>query len=58
MYSGNPRGAWTLFTREVNRFLKVKVQTIVAPALTAILYHGFKIGKGSFGLCCDMPNPS
>ena len=35
---GNPRGAWTLFAREVNRFLKVKVQTIVAPALTAVLY--------------------
>ena len=39
MFSGgNPRGTWTLFAREVNRFLKVKVQTIVAPALTAILY--------------------
>ncbi|MDX8391699.1 MAG: ABC transporter permease [Mariprofundaceae bacterium] len=34
----NPRGAWTLFVRETHRFMKVKMQTIVAPALTAILY--------------------
>jgi len=34
----NPRGAWTLFCRETQRFMKVKMQTIVAPALTAILY--------------------
>ena len=34
----NAYGAWTLFMREVRRFLKVKMQTIVAPALTALLY--------------------
>ncbi len=34
----NPFGAWTLFLRETRRFMKVKMQTIVAPALTAILY--------------------
>jgi len=34
----NPRGAWTLFLRETRRFMNVKMQTIVAPALTAILY--------------------
>ena len=34
----NPTGAVTLFKREVRRFLKVKMQTIVTPALTAILY--------------------
>ncbi len=34
----NALGAWTLFTREVRRFLKVKMQTIVTPALTAMLY--------------------
>jgi len=34
----NPRGCWTLFVRESHRFLKVKMQTIVAPALTAVLY--------------------
>jgi len=34
----NPRGAWTLFMRETRRFMTVKMQTIVAPALTAILY--------------------
>ena len=38
MRPANPYGAWTLFTREVRRFLKVKMQTIVAPALTALLY--------------------
>jgi len=34
----NMRGSWTLFSREVRRFLKVKMQTIVTPALTALLY--------------------
>jgi len=34
----NPRGAWTLFIRETRRFMNVKMQTIVAPALTAIMY--------------------
>ncbi len=34
----NPRGAWTLFQRETRRFLRVKMQTVVAPALTAIMY--------------------
>lgn len=38
MSQANLRGAWTLFQREVRRFLKVKMQTIVTPALTAILY--------------------
>ncbi|RMH51382.1 MAG: metal-dependent hydrolase [Zetaproteobacteria bacterium] len=34
----NLRGAWTLFGRETRRFFKVRMQTIVAPALTALLY--------------------
>ncbi|MDQ6956972.1 MAG: ABC transporter permease [Mariprofundaceae bacterium] len=34
----NMIGTWTLFQRESRRFLRVKMQTIVAPALTAILY--------------------
>ncbi|MFQ5519078.1 MAG: metal-dependent hydrolase, partial [Mariprofundus sp.] len=34
----NSLGMWTLFLREVRRFLKVNMQTIVTPALTAILY--------------------
>jgi len=34
----NPRGTWTLFKRETQRFLKVNMQTVAAPALTAILY--------------------
>jgi len=38
MMFANPRGAWTLFLRETRRFMKVKMQTIVAPALTAVLY--------------------
>jgi len=36
--SFNIIGTWTLFQRESRRFLRVKMQTIVAPALTAILY--------------------
>ncbi len=31
-------GMWTLFKRETHRFLKVNMQTVAAPALTAILY--------------------
>jgi len=38
MWPVNPRGCWTLFVRESHRFMKVKMQTIVAPALTAVLY--------------------
>jgi len=38
MTSFNIIGTWTLFQRESRRFLRVKMQTIVAPALTAILY--------------------
>jgi len=38
MRQSNWLGAWTLFTREVHRFLKVNMQTIVTPALTAMLY--------------------
>ena len=38
MRQANLYGARTLFMREVRRFLKVKMQTIVAPALTALLY--------------------
>jgi len=34
----NPLGMWTLFKRETHRFLKVNMQTVAAPALTAILY--------------------
>jgi len=34
----NAIGTWTLFQRETRRFLRVKMQTIMAPALTAILY--------------------
>lgn len=34
----NPYGCWTLFQREVRRFLRVNMQTVIAPALTAVLY--------------------
>jgi len=34
----NWRGCYTLFSRETRRFLNVKMQTIVAPALTALMY--------------------
>ena len=38
MSSMNFIGTWTLFQRESKRFLRVKMQSIVAPALTAVLY--------------------
>ncbi len=34
----NLRGAWTLFLKEVLRFAKVTVQTVLTPVVTALLY--------------------
>lgn len=34
----NGRGLWTLFEKEVRRFLKVWLQTIAAPAMQAVLF--------------------
>jgi ABC-2 type transport system permease protein len=34
----NPYGCWTLFRKEVWRFLKVSVQTVLAPAVSTLLY--------------------
>lgn len=34
----NWRGLWTLYVREVHRFLKIIGQTILAPVLTALLF--------------------
>ncbi len=31
-------GLWTLYTREVRRFLKVKTQTVMAPMVTTLLF--------------------
>jgi ABC-2 type transport system permease protein len=34
----NARGLWTLYIKEVHRFLKVQTQTIWAPAVTTLLF--------------------
>ena len=34
----NLRGAYTLFYKEVLRFYKVALQTLIAPMVTALLY--------------------
>ena len=34
----NVRGFWTLFSRETNKFIKVKKQALVAPVITSVLY--------------------
>ena len=34
----NVRGAWTLYLKEVRRFIKVGQQTLVAPAVTTLLF--------------------
>lgn len=34
----NPAGFYTLFSREIHRFMKVSVQTLVAPLISNILY--------------------
>lgn len=44
----NPRGTWTLFKRETQRFLKVYMQTILAPVVNNLLYFavfGFSMHK-------------
>ncbi|MEM6492402.1 MAG: ABC transporter permease, partial [Pseudomonadota bacterium] len=35
----NWRGLWTLYTKEVRRFLKVYTQTIAAPLVTTLLFY-------------------
>lgn len=34
----NARGAWTLYLKEVRRFVKVGQQTLIAPAVTTLLF--------------------
>jgi len=34
----NRTGLWTLYTREVRRFMKVKTQTVLAPMVTTLLF--------------------
>jgi ABC-2 type transport system permease protein len=41
-------GTWTLYTKEVRRFTKIKTQTIMAPLITTLLYlavFSLSIGK-------------
>ena len=34
----NLRGTWTLFRKEVKRFMVVAMQTLLAPVISALLY--------------------
>ncbi len=34
----NWRGLWTLFAKEVHRFLKIPTQTILAPTVTTLMF--------------------
>ncbi len=43
-------GLWTLYSKEVRRFMKVKMQTLAAPAVTALLYMAiFVVAMGKAG---------
>ena len=45
----NGRGLWTLYKREVRRFLKVSFQTVLAPVVSSLLFlvvFKFAIGQG------------
>lgn len=45
---GNPVGTWTLFVKEVRRFLKVYNQTLLAPVITSLLFLAvFNLSIGS-----------
>ncbi|MDO8290244.1 MAG: ABC transporter permease [Parvibaculum sp.] len=42
-------GAWTLYTKEVRRFTKIKTQTVMAPMITTLLYLAvFSLSMGQF----------
>ncbi|PIR54690.1 hypothetical protein COU74_05390 [Candidatus Peregrinibacteria bacterium CG10_big_fil_rev_8_21_14_0_10_36_19] len=46
----NPIGTWTLFKRETNRFMKVYMQTIIAPVISNLLFltvFGLSLSRGS-----------
>jgi ABC-2 type transport system permease protein len=46
----NRRGLWTLYMKEVRRFLKVQTQTIWAPAVTTLLFLViFSVALGNSG---------
>jgi ABC-2 type transport system permease protein len=46
----NGLGLWTLFKREVGRFMKVWMQTILAPVVTTLLFMTvFKLAFGDRG---------
>ena len=43
-------GLWTLYQREVRRFLKVYTQTIAAPVVTTLLFYAvFALALGGVG---------
>ena len=35
---GNWRGVWTFYAKEVRRFAKVALQTVIAPMVTTLLF--------------------
>jgi ABC-2 type transport system permease protein len=46
----NVRGAWTLYAKEVRRFIKVGQQTLVAPVVTTLLFLAiFSLALGDAG---------
>jgi ABC-2 type transport system permease protein len=46
-HSGNWLGLWTLYTREVRRFIKVYTQTLIAPLVTTLLFFAvFSLALG------------
>ncbi len=46
-HGGNWLGLWTLYSREVRRFLKVYTQTLVAPLVTTLLFFAvFSLALG------------
>ena len=46
----NWQGLWTLYVREVHRFLKVSMQTIFAPVITTLIFLAvFLLAMGGQG---------
>ena len=40
-------GAWTLYQKEVLRFLNVWIQTIFSPLVSSFFFNGFSLAIGS-----------
>ena len=51
-------GLWTLYKKEVLRFLIVVIQTVISPLVTSLLFPGWSIPTLSLMKFLLLPNPA